>query len=201
MENMQSYDVPTQDVSDLTPDEASAAISKVIGQAALDAQHPYTDGRHPQHKDYGTYMKKLYDAKHSADDGLSDKERIMQEALDGKAANDEAAREKLTGEAQAELDALAELGFDAADVDASNAQPYQVETWRMQKLAAKEDYAALTPILERQLRTFNEPREVVEAFQAFTNLQNLDSAFKAGIVEQLIAYIHTGNKQRYGKKE
>jgi hypothetical protein len=54
---MQSYDPPPQEVDDLTPQEAQAALNAMH---AGGQEHPLFDGNHPQHADFTAYSTKLY---------------------------------------------------------------------------------------------------------------------------------------------
>lgn len=54
---MQAYDPPPQEVDDLTPQEAQAALNALH---AGGLEHPLFDSNHPQHADFTRYSTKLY---------------------------------------------------------------------------------------------------------------------------------------------
>ena len=76
---MESFDLPNLD--DLSPDQASMEINK-INAVGLDPGHPYTDGNHPQHKDFVSVMGKLNEIKYADADERTPMEKGMEEALE-----------------------------------------------------------------------------------------------------------------------
>jgi len=192
------YDLP--ETEGLTPDEAKTALDKMDVEIAQDRGHPYLSGDGLLHRRFVEARQALHQCYAERPGGeLGPFERAMQEGLESLAGKEAERQVKLRAEAEQEMENLIDLGFEEAELP-EDVQPYQVNALRMQRLAAQEDYKALTPMLEKDLRDLQTPPDLMATFESFAHVENLDPGLRARIVEELIRYIHAANTQKHGRK-
>lgn len=190
---MEAYEIPI--VSEgMTPDGAKAALDKIHAAAAVDPSHAYMNGHHPQHRkmvDAVAVLHGIYAQREGA--GMTNADKVMQEAL----AKQDAEKDMMRADAEAEVDKLHELGF-TGDLP-NDVRPHHLTTLRMQRLHAENNYTALTPLMEKELQSLRAPASTLEMFRTFANIPDADPELRQDIFEKLITWIHRANTQKYGK--
>ena len=189
-EQSRIYPMPPADLTDLAPSDAEVRIKEVMAAASQDPQHPYSNLHHGLHKDYTTYMGKLFEIKGPDPSPL---EKVMEADLERR----EVAQAKLAEEIGKEVAELRKMGFEG-EGPSDDVQPYHLTALRMQRLAAEENFAALEPMIGKELQVLKVPAAVQQMFSDF-NVADLDSELKGRISEEIIRWIHDANKRRYGK--
>jgi hypothetical protein len=190
-DEIKSYDLPNAE--NLLPDEAEQVLNKLHAEAIADPQHPYTNKQHPQNKDFVSVMSKLHEIK--TENYISPIEQACQEALDIQAEK----QNKLVAEAQAEMEKLAELGFDAEEIP-DDIQPFQLRGLQEQRLHAEGDFNTLMPMIEKDLQDLR-LYDDLEIFKNFKATKVFDEVFMADATNKVIWKIAELNKQKYkGKK-
>jgi hypothetical protein len=70
----------------------------------------------------------------------------------------------------------------------------------MQRLGAQGDFDGLRPILLKELSALRAPASTMALFSSYVNApDDLDPDLRAGVGDQLIAWIQAANEKRYGK--
>ena len=193
---MQSYDPPPA-TDGLTPAEAQMAVNKMNADFGSDPQHPFYYGNHPQHKDFVDYSRRLHTI--IAEGTNAAQEAREQEQVRALLEGDTPKQRALRKEAAEEMAALVALGFEEVEIDA-RIRPDQVTALRMQRLAAEGDFNGLRPILSKELSALHAPASTMALFGSYVNApDDLDPDLRAGVGEQLIAWIDAANEKRYGQ--
>jgi hypothetical protein len=188
---MESYDPPpaAADVAGLSAEEATARINQVNAQGL---QGPYYSREHPQHKDYCEYMHGLFTVVGEA----KDRAQAAKDAADvanllERGGRTPEAQVKLEADVEAEIGKLQALGFTGAAPE--TVEPFHLTSLKMQRLHAEQDYKALAPIMEGELRSLRASTETLALFQSFVNVKDVDSELRDEILATLIERIHTLN--------
>lgn len=185
---MDSYEIPN--VDGMSSEQAGQEINRITAEGA---EHPYFSGNHIQHSDFVSVMGKLNEIKYADADELTPLERGMQDGLDAKVTR----QNDLTIEAQEEMDALVEMGFDRSDIP-NDIKPFQRDALKMQRLHAQGNFDELSPLLETQLEGLNVPPAERAAFDIFRQSDTMDTDLKSEILEKLILWVHSANEIKHG---
>ena len=140
------YELP--ETEGLSPDEAKRALDAVYAQAGCDPSHPYFNRRHPQHAAMAKHVHRLHEIW-----ALREPEPTV---FDVALADAAARQESLQAEAEVEMSALADLGYEAAPVP-DDVPQHIVTGLRMQRLAAQKDYDSLGPLADAQISHLTNP--------------------------------------------
>jgi len=144
---MTPYELPDV-VEGMTPDAARHTLDRIYAQVAQDAQHPYTNSHSPLH----TKMVERVHALHEVWAQRPPDETVFDRAL----AERDARQESLQAEAEAEMSALADLGYEVAPVP-DDVPEHVVRALRMQRLAAQKDFDTLGPLADAQISRLTNP--------------------------------------------
>ena len=170
--------------------ELDAKISELM-------QDPnYLSGMNPRlHREAVEKVFSLRQQKESMQPQEDPMETAIADAMAAKAQR----QEQLFSSAQAEMDKLAELGFESSAVP-DDVQPYQVRGLQEQRLHAEGDYPALLTMLEKDFIDLGD-REGAQLLRSFEGTKIFDEDFRKEILERLVFKIHSMNKAKYTPKK
>ena len=194
----EGYALPNAESMPTTPEGAAAEIDRVFAEVVQDKNHPYCDGHHGLHKRYAEHMAAMFVLKADGDTRTPMQRTIDSVCEEAMAAQVEK-QNKLVKEAEAEMAKLVALGFDDDEIP-DDLQEYELNDLRMQRLHAQKNYEQLTPLIEKQLQTLKVPADIQGLFAGLNRANNVDEQLKQDIVEKVIFWIHTANKQKFGHK-
>lgn len=204
-------EMTSDDVSQLSPDEAKASIKSVMAAAAKDPQHPYLDRSNIGHKDAVEQMQALFSVANPEPDAQVDADGkelsnpipasqhdAMREALELQGSKDKESQAKLVEAVEEDLRILVQ-DFDYEDCSVpDNLTPDLANFIRMQRLTAQEDYTALKPLVSNYSRLL--PPENLTMINQFLDNENIDSVCKKEITESFLASLNRARKQTPQKK-
>ena len=192
-----------QSFEETTPD---SGVSSESGEqptaAALDSQiselmksPDYLSGQNPKlHRELVEKVFSLRQQKESMQPQEDPMETAIADAMAAKAQR----QEQLVSDAQAEMDKLAELGFESSAVP-DDVQPYQVRGLQEQRLHAEGDYPEVITMLEKDFIDLGD-REGAQMLMTFEGSKVFDEDFRKEILENVIYKVHSLNKTRFTKK-
>ncbi len=102
---------------------------------------------------------------------------------------------ELFGEAQNEMNKLVDLGFDSAEIT-HDIPKWKVDSWKMQRLNAEQNFTELIPIIEKQFTSLDAPSGNLALLRAF-NQAELSPEVREKHIELIIADVHEANKQKH----
>lgn len=114
-------------------------------------------------------------------------------------AQERAERSPAYREAKDELDKLMGLGYDPIELS-PDTRPWETSGLKMQRLLAESNYAELTPMLDKNLRSLGAPANVLRMFKDFTGMGNVDPEIKSNITHELLSYYYKANKAKQSSR-
>lgn len=153
----------------------------------------------------GSYFKNMnrprYDALVAQRDKLYDMRREQQATMAAfqvetpDAESPPSWQKTLIADAQAEMSALEELGFEPADIPA-DIQDWQVKDLKMQRAVAESNFETFNRLAEESLNELRVPPENMQLFRAFTRASDLNPDTREKIAEAILLDIRAANKIR-----
>ena len=64
-------------------------------------------------------------------------------------------------------------------------------------MTAERNYDELTPIIGKQLQALKAPPDTIAAFEALSRTIDMDGGLKEEIVEKIVGWIHSANKEKH----
>ncbi len=203
-------EMTSDDVSQLSPDEAKIKIGSVMREARSDPKHAYIDGSSPDHKRAVENMRLLHERANPQPEpqANADGETLVHqhspEVVKAMAEGLEAQEQRqsdLYAEAVELQDELVEkYDFQPKDVP-EDIEEYQVNAWRLQKYLAAGDYEQLGKSLEKSLsaleRSGRMPAGKVGAIRELIRTEGLAPDLRDEvdvIAENIISMIFKVNK-------
>ncbi|MFH1718696.1 MAG: hypothetical protein ABIF19_15175 [Planctomycetota bacterium] len=180
-ESQNILDLPDDDISYLSPEEAQQHINQVM-RAARDPSHPYSDAHSPDHKRVVEKVQRLYQVA-SPDDPQTDRDgqvliqhqqfpREVVEAMEVALEIQEKKKAGRIARAQAEMDVLVdEYGYERTEIP-DGIQDYQINLLRAQRLnmspPTPDTLQELNAILEKEARGVAFDSELTAAISHLT---------------------------------
>jgi hypothetical protein len=164
-----------------------------MAAAGQDKAHPYLNPHHVLHKEYGAYVGELFKLKATAPGAdRSPLEKVMADGL----ALQQAKRDKVQQEAAELVEELNDLGIEGEVPE--NARPDQVESLKMEKLLAEEDFDALSPAIGNSLRALKVPSDIQQMFDTFSDA-DLDPELRSEIAGSVVKWIIQANERKHAQ--
>jgi hypothetical protein len=193
MADEKGYSVPMgADYDKMSAGDADIALNKLNADMRDLDGHPMWHNDNPQHKDFVDYQNNLLDVKRRYSDTRPEDEKILEAAYTKGLERQKAAQVNLRREAKAEIEALAKLGYQDAQLPAGEIAPFQIEMWRMQRLNGEGDFKELAPLMEKIVSP--EDRQSVSSL---LDNPRLSKESKQDIIEALLRDAYAAMKSDY----
>lgn len=174
---MTSYDIPnTADI--YSKEEAEAALNKFHAEVQGDPNHPYTNNRHPQHKEFTEAVTELHKIKTEYQD-TPEIDFTETEALQRRVKEAERLMKILVNE----------YNYKQAEIP-EDITPAHIRGLKQQRLAGQKNFGLLSEQLEVDLRDTKAPPDILAKFDSFRNAPDSDRA------DELIRWIFNEKKKR-----
>jgi hypothetical protein len=193
--NMAKYDVQEVDYEDMTPEEAASAIEKVKTDIFEDPKHPYLDSEHPQHGAFVEHMSNLCKARVRKEGEPFDPEvERAEQAAQYEEEQQVLRQNNLIADAEKEMDALVELGFDRDEIP-NDVQQWQVESLKMERLNSEGNLRELSPMLEPVLKDLGLLGDL-NLYRSFVLDATIDPKSRAKHIELILERMYKANKKK-----
>lgn len=182
---MTTYELPPE-ADGLSVEEATAAFNTLTRAMVCDDQHPLASTANPNHEIFNRRYSALGDvAARAKIDAANTKEQDFISQIE---RGEIGPQKQLRAEAQAEMNALVEKGFERAEI-APDIQPWQVAGLKMQRQLAENDLDGVGSILTQELNALRADSKTMSLFAQFRD-GDIDPTLRSTIAEQLIHWVY-----------
>ncbi|OHB54866.1 MAG: hypothetical protein A2Y12_05495 [Planctomycetes bacterium GWF2_42_9] len=189
---MEAYQPPNFDYEKSSPEQAQAEINRVWAEVSKDPEHPVLNANHAQYGDYKAHKQRLYEIVCNAE-AASAKE--ADQVLAAQLANGASAKQEiLVNEAKKEIERLAVLGYESAEIPV-DVDPVTVRLLKAQRFSAEHNFDKAHFEVENVLRENNVDKETITAVRMFMGLKSLDNSQKADMMDSVLSLLNRSLKK------